>query len=199
MTDFFGVSENEFFSRGRDDASSGSQEGGAGKAGGGRGRPRRNSNREEADVGFEALRGAPRVFIEHPIRSLLSEVRDELLAFTRQSNREPGAVGFGERGPDSVSIAPIRMVCREAVNRLEAQFDHLGDQSIVTVKFREIAQEAQTSLQEFDIYLTQSNFRQGLVPEGELTGVLLGANSLRGILGRKILEFDEVIAHLRQG
>jgi peroxiredoxin len=91
------------------------------------------------------------------------------------------------------------MVCREAVNRLEAQFDHLGDQSIVTVKFREIAQEAQTSLQEFDIYLTQSNFRQGLVPEGELTGVLLGANSLRGILGRKILEFDEVIAHLRQG
>jgi len=137
--------------------------------------------------------------MEHPIRSLLSEVRDELTAFTRQSNRESGALGFGEQGYEPVSVAPIKIVCREAVDQLEAQFGYLGDHSILAVKFREIAQEAQTSIQEFDIYLTQSNFRRGLVPDGELTGVLLSANNLRGILGRKILEFDEMLTHIRRG
>ncbi|MFM1847646.1 MAG: hypothetical protein RL417_1120 [Pseudomonadota bacterium] len=128
----------------------------------------------------------------HPMRDLFRQFREELKVFAAESNRESGAIGFSHRGPAPVSIAVIRGCCREAAERLEEHIQYIGDGSPRALKLRLLAQAVQTELQEFDIYLTQSSFRGGLVPEGELSTVLTVVNALRGNLGQRLVEFDAV-------
>jgi len=128
----------------------------------------------------------------HPMRDLFRQFREELKVFAAESNRESGVIGFSHRGPAPVSIAVIRGCCREAAARLEEHIQYVGDGSPRALKLRLLAQAVQTELQEFDIYLTQSSFRGGLVPEGELSTVLTVVNALRGNLGQRLVEFDAV-------
>lgn len=130
--------------------------------------------------------------LEHPMRDTLRQFRDELKIFTTQANRPSAPIGFTAGGPEPVSIAFIRSCCRETVERLEDHVTFLGDGTARALKVRLLAQAAQTEIQEFDIYLTHSNFRGGLVPEGELSGVLMAVNALRGNLGQRLVEFDAI-------
>ncbi len=130
--------------------------------------------------------------LDHPMRDTLRQFREELKNFTAEANRPSGPIGFTGGGPEPVSIAVIRACCRETAARLEDHVTFLGDGTPRALKMRLLAQAAQTEIQEFDIYLTQSNFRGGLVPEGELSGVLLAVNGLRGNLGQRLVEFDAI-------
>lgn len=130
--------------------------------------------------------------LDHPMRDTLRQFREELKVFAVEANRESAPIGFIRGGPEPVSIAVVRSCCRETAARLEDHVHFLGDGTARALKLRILAQAVQTELQEFDIYLTQSNFREGLVPESELSTILTVVNSLRGNLGQRLVEFDAI-------
>lgn len=130
--------------------------------------------------------------LDHPMRDTLRQFREELKVFAAEANRESAPIGFTSGGPEPVSIAIVRSCCRETAARLEEHINFLGDGTARALKLRILAQAVQTELQEFDIYLTQSNFRGGLVPESELSTILTVVNSLRGNLGQRLVEFDAI-------
>lgn len=130
--------------------------------------------------------------LTHPLRDVIKQVREELRVFGRESNRESAPFGFSHRGPEPVSMTLMRACCREAAALLEQHVEYMGDGSAQALKMRLLAVAVQTELQEFDIYLTHSNFRGGVVGEGDLANLLTVVNALSGNLGQRLVEFDAV-------
>lgn len=133
-------------------------------------------------------RNAPR---EQPeLRSILRAIGDDLDAFIAAANRPSGSIGFRTDGPSPISVTPLGECLQRAIIQLKPLAAGDGAADSTAFRMRQIAQAALTEVREFYIGLTQSNFRSGIIPEGELTGVLLGTNRLAGNLSQRLIAFD---------
>lgn len=201
MVDRGGLGGDEIYGQRRGEVSGGSADDGRGFGSArwdGGGGPADGESEYELTGLSLARMGLGRPRVAHPLRTVLTELCCELTLLEAEGNRESGPIGFHHYAAEPVSIGRVRHACRAAAAQLDLHVDAVGDRSIVAVKWREIALVAQAAIREFDVFITQSNFRQGVVPASDLPVVLLSARNLHNVLGLKLLEVDELQARIRE-
>jgi hypothetical protein len=135
--------------------------------------------------------------IEHPLRELAREMRQELHDFIHSNMRPTPRMGFDTLGTPPVSVERLVQACDRTIKSLEEQILDESEISVETINLRGIASGMQAHLEGFMVSLARGG-SSGL-PDSGLDGTLHNAIDLKRQLSSYLLQIDALKAGFQVG
>lgn len=130
--------------------------------------------------------------IDNPVRDISVELRSQLDAFIEANMRDPIPMGFLAVQPEPVSVKEIHQSLHQASRILEEIFVSDEDRSPFGISLRSFAQNLQSSVDQFRVYLVRSGYLKG-VSESSTSEILHNCLQFKSELSGVIQEMDAYI------
>jgi hypothetical protein len=137
------------------------------------------------------------VKLEHPLRELARDMRQELHDFIHSNMRPSPRMGFDTLGTPPVSVDRLVQACDRTIKSLEEQIMDESEISVETINMRGIATGMQAHLEGFMVSLARGG-SSGL-PDSGLDGALHNAIDLKRQMSNYLLQIDALKAGFQVG
>ena len=130
--------------------------------------------------------------LDNPIRDISVALRGQVDDFIESNLREPTPIKLVNVNPVTVSVRDLHDSLHQASRELEEIFTNDSDRSPFGISFRSFAQNLQSSVDSFRVYLVRAGYLKG-VPSSAQSEILYNCLKFKSELSSSIQELDAYV------